>query len=368
MNQIKVNRKKDRFSVEIKCGKTQTVNHWEADRIAQSGDAAFLPFTIREGKAACRICYGAQGLIALPDFLKTAVLSGRMFCRIADQLVRFDRLLEEDHLKKSAALYDARCMPIDPDSLQISFVYVPIQPFESEKTLQTGLRELLRFAVFDPNEDLTYVQEFIRLVGSDSGFSAFLLQDLLQKGQSAQPPDAERAVCSACGFSLKAGESCCPLCGKKQNVNRDAENAAALLYRRSPLAASSEKESPSAAGFTVHEDENGRVTVFKAPRSSSGHGACLCRDGSRIRMEQFPFRIGKQPDVVDLCLKNHAVSRRHAEILREESRFYLVDLGSTNGTWVNGRRLRPGEKERIFSRAQITFANETFMFITGEDE
>ena len=66
--------------------------------------------------------------------------------------------------------------------------------FESEKTLQTGLRELLRFAVFDPNEDMPYVQEFIRLVGSDSGFSAFLLQDLLQKGQSEQPTVSGRSV------------------------------------------------------------------------------------------------------------------------------------------------------------------------------
>jgi pSer/pThr/pTyr-binding forkhead associated (FHA) protein len=43
------------------------------------------------------------------------------------------------------------------------------------------------------------------------------------------------------------------------------------------------------------------------------------------------------------------VSRRHAELLREEGRWSIVDLGSTNGIKVNGRRvsdtpLREGDR------------------------
>ena len=40
------------------------------------------------------------------------------------------------------------------------------------------------------------------------------------------------------------------------------------------------------------------------------------------------------------------VSRKHAEIRREADAFWLVDLGSKNATWLNGRRL---EAERPYT-------------------
>ena len=49
-----------------------------------------------------------------------------------------------------------------------------------------------------------------------------------------------------------------------------------------------------------------------------------------------------------LVLGDDTVSRRHAELFLEGSRWILRDLGSSNGTWVNGRRVveaevRPGD-------------------------
>jgi hypothetical protein len=49
-----------------------------------------------------------------------------------------------------------------------------------------------------------------------------------------------------------------------------------------------------------------------------------------------------------LVLADDTVSRRHAELRIEDGRWLLRDLGSSNGTWVNGRRVveaevRPGD-------------------------
>jgi hypothetical protein len=49
-----------------------------------------------------------------------------------------------------------------------------------------------------------------------------------------------------------------------------------------------------------------------------------------------------------LVLGDDTVSRRHAELWLAEGRWYLRDLGSSNGTWVNGRavveaEVRPGD-------------------------
>ena len=50
----------------------------------------------------------------------------------------------------------------------------------------------------------------------------------------------------------------------------------------------------------------------------------------------------------ELVLADDTVSRRHAELFIEDGRWLLRDLDSSNGTWLNGRRIveaevRPGD-------------------------
>ncbi len=65
------------------------------------------------------------------------------------------------------------------------------------------------------------------------------------------------------------------------------------------------------------------------------------QSGTRLRLTQTVIRIGRHPENdlrFDLELDRDA-SSRHAEIRLEEGRYVLTDLGSTNGTFVNGERL-----------------------------
>ena len=49
----------------------------------------------------------------------------------------------------------------------------------------------------------------------------------------------------------------------------------------------------------------------------------------------------------DIPIKNHNVSKFHAYFSKDEDHFYLVDSGSTNGTWVNGNKLDAHKKTPI---------------------
>lgn len=42
----------------------------------------------------------------------------------------------------------------------------------------------------------------------------------------------------------------------------------------------------------------------------------------------------------DIQLQDSAVSRRHLRIVKRDDNYFLEDLGSTNGTFLNGRRIR----------------------------
>src|SRR5258707_609498 len=75
--------------------------------------------------------------------------------------------------------------------------------------------------------------------------------------------------------------------------------------------------------------------------------------GGKYETAEFPVadtptRIGRDPDL-DMVLFDEAVSGEHARISIEGDTIWLEDLGSANGTYVNGERidrvaLQPGDR------------------------
>ncbi len=70
----------------------------------------------------------------------------------------------------------------------------------------------------------------------------------------------------------------------------------------------------------------------------------LVVDGERHPISKRVTVLGRAQDC-DLQLSDPNVSRRHAEVRQEETAYWIVDLGSTNGMEVNGRRLRQAKLE-----------------------
>jgi pSer/pThr/pTyr-binding forkhead associated (FHA) protein len=86
-------------------------------------------------------------------------------------------------------------------------------------------------------------------------------------------------------------------------------------------------------------------------------------DGSpaELVLSERPITIGRNPDS-DVVLIDEKVSRIHCGIRLWDGEYYLKDLKSRNGTFVNGRRievatLKPGDQVRIGS---------TDFFLDGE--
>jgi hypothetical protein len=84
---------------------------------------------------------------------------------------------------------------------------------------------------------------------------------------------------------------------------------------------------------------------------------------------EFPIRmnreiiIGRSSDL-DMVLVEDMVSRRHAKITSTDAEVYIQDLGSTNGTFVNGEKIsrsRLNEGDRILVGTSI-------MKVVGADE
>lgn len=87
------------------------------------------------------------------------------------------------------------------------------------------------------------------------------------------------------------------------------------------------------------------------------------RTGERIAINRTLFKLGKDASYVDYCIKdNPAVSRNHADILRKKDGYYLVDKGSLNHTFVNGKKLALDEYRKLEDGCLVQLANEVFEF------
>ena len=60
------------------------------------------------------------------------------------------------------------------------------------------------------------------------------------------------------------------------------------------------------------------------------------------------------------------ISRRHCELMQREG-VRLRDLGSTNGTWLNGRELEPGEEALLQTGDRVELVGVAFKFLAGND-
>ncbi|MEQ8791952.1 MAG: EAL domain-containing protein [Pirellulaceae bacterium] len=73
-----------------------------------------------------------------------------------------------------------------------------------------------------------------------------------------------------------------------------------------------------------------------------------------VPINTSPFRVGRRSDL-SLCLPSATVSSLHAEIVERDGALFVRDLGSTNGTYVNGREV--DEEVQIGENDLVQFAN-----------
>ena len=183
--------------------------------------------------------------------------------------------------------------------------------------------------------------------------------------------------CESCGKGNPESSRFCDECGTRL-LNEDIHNTD--LPSQDPHTA----EHPIVQGATVtsvgvpaileniagtYKESNGSGSL--APRTlraslmverGDAAGTEFILDGEESYIGRWDADNGIFPDVdLDSHDQEAKVSRRHARILRKAGQFFVEDLGSTNGTYVNrGRRLIPGNPQSLLDGDEI-IVGKTFL-------
>jgi hypothetical protein len=110
---------------------------------------------------------------------------------------------------------------------------------------------------------------------------------------------------------------------------------------------------PERGGAAAAQAEAGHTMVYRAQPTEAASAAelgvereqvTLSWDGERRTIDKRRVLIGRSKEC-DVQLADPNASRRHAELRREGTAYWIVDLDSTNGIEVNGRRLKRAKLE-----------------------
>lgn len=87
------------------------------------------------------------------------------------------------------------------------------------------------------------------------------------------------------------------------------------------------------------------------------------KTNEKVEINKNIFRIGKEMSYVDYCIAdNTAVSRSHADIIRKNDEFYIVDNNSLNHTFLNGIQIPSSQMQKLEDYMVIKLADEIFEF------
>jgi hypothetical protein len=97
---------------------------------------------------------------------------------------------------------------------------------------------------------------------------------------------------------------------------------------------------------------------FREGAGGAGAGSLVLPTGNRFTLSEHAISIGRRPEC-NIVLADPNVSRNHAEIRPHGDSFLLIDLGSTNGSKVNGVRV---DQHILRDGDELTFGNTQMFF------
>jgi hypothetical protein len=203
------------------------------------------------------------------------------------------------------------------------------------------------------------------------------------------PVGAAAGACSNCGSALQPGSSFCDMCGAPVSASASSDltvmQPPSVQPSYTPIAPVQDQvpahPSYPPGGSTQVQPAYAPVPLYPAlqPGGAPSYAGAM---GGRLVVQQsgaqLAFPSGKTEHVVgredpasnnfpEIDLNDHGgdeggVSRRHARLSSSGGQFYVEDLGSVNGTFVNRQKLAPNQRQPLSEGDEIQFGKVKVTF------
>jgi len=327
--------KKTNMLVKVKLSFKEAINERHLDYIAEKKIGGLLKVHSKKRKT---IIYTGPNGIELNKGIKNLGTKFDFFF-IIEQIVDLVQRLNKNSVSTENIIWDIYHIYINDITKELSFICLPMEKEKKEAKLMDLLEQVIYSFIPENSLNPDFVTKFVYYIRSLSGFDALAIEKYI----AIEQPDVVDLV--KCKNGIKSGDN-------SFSIDFSGDDETSLL-------------APDDEGTMLLNDED-EGTVLLSETEIGFVTAKLIRKSTNetIMLNKPVFRIGKDARTSDYVISNNErISRKHANIIMYQECHKLSDLGSTNGTYINGVRIVPGEEKILSSGDIVLFADEEFQYI-----
>lgn len=384
---------KSSYMVVIEPGQPLNMDGQLAEKMMERQQiAGLLKWVSMEHGGDMTFWYQITGLQSLADWLRHHPLNFALFGHLLSGLLALQEELPRFYLKCEHLILQTEQIFLDSSGRQVSFCYEPLWQKEPQEALRELMEQLLPLI---DHEDKDAVRIGYGLYEKCQEPNADIWRYVLEQSGDRQSPQPERvkaerepAAKQEAEQKAQTGtcmtEECVPAEEKAPHPHagghlrsKAADTFPRHMLEKLPVVSvrawfesirKKKKEEGAEAAYLFEPEEepveSAHPTVFLG---ETGHAeGRLVYQGAGAEesfvIEGDSFLVGGRNDQADARLHASGVSRNHARITREEQSYYIEDLNSRNGTYVNGRLLPYKQKCQVKPGDRLRFAREEYVF------
>lgn len=341
-----------------------------------------LRWVTMENEGDMTFWYQITGLQSLSDWLSHHPLNYALFGHLLGGLLALQEELPRFYLKCEHLLLGSEQIFLDSSGERVVFCYEPMWQKEPQEALQELMEHLL--PLIDHN-DKDAVRLGYGLYEKCQEPNADIWKYLLEQAGSRErsgmerdtadvQPSAEKITECAAG---QTGDSHILPTPKAASAERVSETLPKKMREKLPTISAlawfeglrkKKKEETMASVYLFEPEqepaESAHPTVFLGT-AETAEGRLLYQGSGaeeNFVIEGNTFLVGGRNEQADGKLHSSGVSRNHARITREADDYYIEDLNSRNGTYLNGKLLSYKQKCKVKPGDHLRFAREEYVF------
>jgi hypothetical protein len=324
---------------KIDLAENQELDDFQIEMTQRNQVPGLLNFTIEDGA----IVYDTESMTSLESYLQGHTLTTKGFRQL---LENFIAVMEDSvlyYLDKNNYVISSSYIYVSHDLTEMKIAYLPLLDKEDSDSQENKcpVRAFL-YNVLMPRVKINFEEEWLFLLKGISQLNSF--------GETSMPLDRINAIFVNEQVIEKSKEiqvmSQAPIKTEKE-ITKDSlkEKLFGRFKKNSPLAQKNE----------ASQDISTKTTVLRS-EESSGRLIALDNKYVDITLNKETLIVGRHKKTADILLNDPTIGKLHAELICEKETYYLRDLNSVNGTFINEERLMPYEMKAISSGDHIKFS------------
>lgn len=377
---LKIRQKPDRTIVQVMIQKDEELIERELKTLTMNSVKNLFRPTLKKGYLLYRysIDYVGPHCISLTQYLKSTI-SKQNFYYILAQIISVTNYLQTSNMSLKNLLLDLRYIFINVSTNELFFVYLPILSNNVSVDLIGFFGTLLHSTNPDRNENNGYLGDFSAFLGKQSTFSVEAFRNYICSRDENAAAQLRRLMCGQSGFIT---DKRADYYDHYYDNSASANNHTVSVEYNGNEDTTLLNNSFDDFNFGIDNADDYGTTILSQPMDGIEEGTTVLNQNERYAqpVQKYPylirtstnerieinkpaFRLGKESRYVDYFISNNnAISRSHADFITRNGHYYVVDLHTTNYTYINDSMIPENTEVEIFDGNILKLANEEFEF------